>query len=75
MFIFSEMKETFDLFDVDRDGMISTSELEKVFESLGMTPSRKELDDVITRLDVDGELIWQSATIKMYSVIRQYKVY
>lgn len=57
MFIFSEMKETFDLFDVDRDGMISTSELEKVFESLGMTPSRKELDDVITRLDVDGELI------------------
>ncbi|KFK38406.1 hypothetical protein AALP_AA3G109000 [Arabis alpina] len=51
----TELKETFEFFDADRDGMISAEELLRVFETIG--DERCTLDDckrMIADVDVDG---------------------
>lgn len=42
------LKEAFALFDTDRDGFISHSELETVLRSLGHTPTQAEVRDLIS---------------------------
>lgn len=51
----TELKETFEFFDADRDGMISAEELLRVFSTIG--DERCTLDDckrMIADVDVDG---------------------
>ena len=40
-------KETFMMFDKDRDGSVSTKELGAVMRSLGNNPTEEELEDMI----------------------------
>ncbi|XP_033727376.1 neo-calmodulin-like [Pecten maximus] len=48
-----EIRETFELFDSDQDGKLSTAEIENVLDNLGMSTNKGVIDDVIKRLDAD----------------------
>jgi len=50
----AEYKEAFSLFDKNGDGAISAAELGKIMESLGIKPSKTELEDMIHEIDTDG---------------------
>ena len=50
----AEMKEVFNIFDVDGDNTISTKELGKVMNSLGQNPNEAELRELIQEYDNDG---------------------
>jgi Ca2+-binding EF-hand superfamily protein len=52
-----EMKETFQLFDKDHDGFVSSKELGMVMRSLGQNPTETEIQDIIHEVDVDGTTI------------------
>ena len=45
-----EIKEGFSMFDRDSDGYISTKEIGVLMMSLGMSPTRKELEDVMKKV-------------------------
>ncbi|KAJ8559908.1 hypothetical protein K7X08_003966 [Anisodus acutangulus] len=52
-----DLKDAFDVFDYDKDGLISEEELSKVLSSLGLNQGNK-LDDckeMIRNVDVDGD--------------------
>ncbi|KAG8384173.1 hypothetical protein BUALT_Bualt04G0090600 [Buddleja alternifolia] len=50
-----EMKEAFDLYDKDKNGKISASELHAVLRSLGEKCSIKDCRRMISSVDVDGD--------------------
>ena len=54
LYIFSEFKEAFSLFDKDGDGTITSKELGTVMRSLGQNPTEAELQDMINEVDSDG---------------------
>jgi len=54
LFMISEFKEAFSLFDKDGDGTITTKELGTVMRSLGQNPTEAELQDMINEVDADG---------------------
>ena len=51
----AEYKQTFDMFDVDQSGRISSAELGKVMEQLGQHPSEAELHAMVSEVDADGD--------------------
>ena len=51
----AEYKQTFDMFDVDQSGRISSAELGKVMEQLGQHPSEADLHAMVSEVDVDGD--------------------
>ncbi|KAG8373792.1 hypothetical protein BUALT_Bualt11G0062000 [Buddleja alternifolia] len=50
-----ELKEAFDLYDKDKNGKISASELHAVLRSLGEKCSIKDCRNMIGSVDVDGD--------------------
>lgn len=52
-----ELKEAFDVFDKDRDGLISVDELGSVLFSLGLQEGKRveECREMIRKVDVDGD--------------------
>ena len=48
-----ELKDTFNLFDKDRSGSISISELKKVCKSLQLHASDKEVQEMMKLMDKD----------------------
>jgi len=48
------MREAFNLFDKDKDGRITCSELLTVMKELRQQASEDEIKDMITHADVDG---------------------
>lgn len=50
----TELKDAFDLFDKNKDGRITTSELGVVMRSLGQDPTETELRDMVNEIDIDG---------------------
>ena len=50
----AEMKEAFDLFDMDGDGTIATTNLGAVMRSLATNPNQAELHAMINEFDADG---------------------
>lgn len=51
------LKEAFDVFDNDKDGLISVEELALVLNSLGLREGKKieECKEMIKKVDVDGD--------------------
>ncbi|GFP85008.1 probable calcium-binding protein cml23 [Phtheirospermum japonicum] len=50
-----ELKEAFDLYDQDKNGKISASELHSVMRGLGEKCSIKDCHRIISSVDVDGD--------------------
>ncbi|CAA3013102.1 calcium-binding protein CML24-like [Olea europaea var. sylvestris] len=51
----NELKEAFDLYDKDKNGKISASELHSVLKGLGEKCSLKDCRRMISSVDVDGD--------------------
>ncbi|CAN1856391.1 Probable calcium-binding protein CML27 [Linum perenne] len=51
----AELHEAFDLYDEDKDGLISSSELHHVLNRLGMKCSMEECGRMIQGVDSDGD--------------------
>jgi len=49
-----EFQAAFNYFDKDSSGMISKDELETVLIAFGQAPTSKELDEMISAVDIDG---------------------
>ena len=50
----ADIKKAFILFDKNGDGVISINELRTVMRSLGQSPTKSELKDLMDEADVDG---------------------
>ncbi|XP_022106348.1 calmodulin-like isoform X2 [Acanthaster planci] len=51
---FSEFKAAFSIFDKDGDGTVTSDELAVVLRSIGLNPTKRELDMIIKEADTDG---------------------
>lgn len=49
-----ECRQAFKMFDTHDRGDISTVELGKIMRSLGQNPSEAELQDMVNKIDADG---------------------
>ncbi|KIM43684.1 hypothetical protein M413DRAFT_443591 [Hebeloma cylindrosporum] len=47
-------KETFDLFDKDQNGTISTSELGSIMRAVGHNQTEQDLEDILKEIDKDN---------------------
>uniref|UniRef100_A0A2P2NY23 Uncharacterized protein MANES_01G116700 n=1 Tax=Rhizophora mucronata TaxID=61149 RepID=A0A2P2NY23_RHIMU len=50
-----ELKDAFDLYDIDKNGLISAAELHKVMKMLGMKCSLSDCTKMIRQVDEDGD--------------------
>lgn len=50
----NDLKESFDLFDADKDGMLSYEELIRLLECLGIDSEGPLLESIISELDLDS---------------------
>jgi len=50
-----DLKEAFEMFDRDKDGLINAKELGNILRSLGHEPSEIELNDMIVDLDTNED--------------------
>lgn len=50
-----EYECAFKLFDTNGDGVITTDELGAMLNSIGLNPSQKEIHDMISEVDCDGD--------------------
>ena len=55
LYVISEYRQAFAMFDKDGDGTISTKELGIVMRSLGQNPTEQELQEIINEVDIDGK--------------------
>ena len=49
-----DILSVFNLFDEDKNGLISASELKKMVHSFGQNPTQKDIDDIVTKFDANG---------------------
>ena len=52
-----DMKRAYDVFDYDRDGRLSVSELGDVLRYLNLNPTQAEIEEIMKQADTDGEII------------------
>ncbi|KDP33161.1 hypothetical protein JCGZ_13426 [Jatropha curcas] len=50
-----ELKDAFDLYDIDKNGLISASELHKVMKMLGLRSTLNDCMKMIRQVDEDGD--------------------
>ena len=50
-----EYHDAFDLYDQNKDGLISATELGNVLRALGQNPTQQEVLDMISSVDTDGD--------------------
>lgn len=50
----NEFREIFNLVDLDRGGTISKDELQQLMVTLGLKPSKEEIDAMVDEIDSDG---------------------
>lgn len=63
----AEYKQTFDMFDTDQSGRISSAELGQVMEQLGQTPTEADLQAMVSEVDADedGEINFEEFLMMM----------
>jgi len=49
-----EIREAFNLYDIDQDGVIGTTELKDTLTSLGQDPTDVEIKEMMAKVDLDG---------------------
>jgi Ca2+-binding EF-hand superfamily protein len=54
----TELRHAFDLFDTDRSGGISVSELTQALSALGVKVSDQQARELFTAIDVDSKAIF-----------------
>ena len=54
---YCEIKEAFQVFDKDNDGIITTKELATVMRSLGQNPTEQELQEIFKMYDKDEKVM------------------
>ena len=57
LFIYTDFREAFGLFDRSGKGGITEKDLRRVLQSLGKNPSEDELKDMIKEVDDDGKTL------------------
>ena len=50
----AEFRDAFEIFDKDKDGIITIKELGEIMKNLGQNPTEQELNDMISEVDIDG---------------------
>lgn len=50
-----EIREAFNLYDIDQDGVIGTTELKDTLTSLGQDPTDVEIKEMMAKVDLDGK--------------------
>ena len=55
VYLFSEFKQSFHMFDQNGDGKITLTELGNVMRTLGQNPSESDLKQMIRELDSDSK--------------------
>ncbi|KAF9357727.1 hypothetical protein BGX34_009255 [Mortierella sp. NVP85] len=50
-----DLREAFDVFDKDKDGLITNSELQGAMRNLGENLSQNEIDEMMREADKDGD--------------------
>ena len=55
MYDIVEIRECFDMFDIDQDGRISADEIATMTRALGQNPTDAEVLDMLQQVDKDGE--------------------
>ena len=57
-----EIRECFDMFDIDQDGRISADEIATMTRALGQNPTDAEVLDMLQQVDKDGEAWYWNTT-------------
>ena len=52
--LFLDIRNTFDLFDTDKNGTLSREEIAKVLRNTGCNPTAQELEDMFKSIDTAG---------------------
>lgn len=50
-----QFNNAFDVYDKDKDGFLTTSDLTSIFKYLGQTVLESDLQDMINEVDTDGD--------------------
>lgn len=53
--LITEIRECFDMFDIDQDGRISADEIATMTRALGQNPTDAEIIEMIDEVDKDGK--------------------
>ena len=67
----SELKKAFSLFDKDGDGTVTSEELGVVLRSIGLNPTKRELDKIIKESDADGRTCCFSWVTTSHGMVRR----
>merc|ERR1712159_393094 len=62
-----ELKETFDIFDKDKDGYLLTNEVKKVIRATGVNPSEADFDEMFEK----AEIVPPKITFKQFLEVMQ----
>jgi len=54
LFIFTELEETFKLYDKDENGRLSVKEAGQLWRSIGANPTEAEIQEMFDAIDADG---------------------
>ena len=58
LFLISEIKELFRIFDTNNDRSISLHELGKAMRYLGMSPTQQQISEAMRTLDKNGNILY-----------------
>ena len=61
-----DIAKSFNVFDIDGDGLITEDELQTTMSSLGDPMNEKEVKAMIAEADLDGDPMWCSSSLHLH---------